>query len=201
MIFSISVLPGDWEIGAWSFYNMAMRIISGNLGGRTLRSPQSSRTHPMSEKARGALFNALGDISQLDVLDAFAGSGALGLEAISRGAKFVTAVDSDKKSTDTVKDNAMTLGVSGQIKVTRANISSWLDNNPKVKFDLVLCDPPYDSVNNEALVKAALAAKIGGTIVFSLPPNHELSLPKKGYEPLGVKNYGDATLAFCRRIS
>ena len=72
-----------------------MRIIAGYLGGRQFNSPRSNRTHPMSDKARGGLFNALGDISGLTVLDAFAGSGALSFEAISRGAESVIAVDID----------------------------------------------------------------------------------------------------------
>jgi 16S rRNA (guanine966-N2)-methyltransferase len=72
-----------------------VRIIAGSLKGRTFSEPHGHRTHPMSEKVRGALFNALGDIEGLTFLDAFAGSGALSFEAASRGAKSVIAIDKD----------------------------------------------------------------------------------------------------------
>ena len=71
-----------------------MRIISGVLGGRVFKAPNGNKTHPMSEKIRGAMFNSLGDISGLTVLDAFSGSGAVAIEAFSRGAEHVVAVDS-----------------------------------------------------------------------------------------------------------
>jgi len=70
-----------------------VRIIAGYLSGRQFNSPRSNRTHPMSDKARGGLFNSLGDISGLSLLDAFAGSGALSFEAISRGTASSVAVD------------------------------------------------------------------------------------------------------------
>src|SRR3989344_5907941 len=114
-----------------------MRIIAGKLKGRLLHEPHGHRTHPMAEKVRGALFNVLGDIDGLTVLDAFAGSGALGLEAISRGAEHVTAIDLDKRAVSVVKENANTLDINEKIKITKANVSSWSDNNSRKKFDLV----------------------------------------------------------------
>ena len=82
-----------------------MRVVSGSLGGRLFDSPRTHRTHPMSEKARGALFNTLGDIHGLRILDAYAGSGAITIEAESRGAQHVTAIDIDVEAIRTIASN------------------------------------------------------------------------------------------------
>lgn len=177
-----------------------MRIVAGGLGGRTFDSPPGRRTHPMSDKIRGAIFNMLGDVSGLTVLDAFAGSGALGLEAISRGASHVTAIDSDNAAHQTIIGNAEKLGVRKQIKATKANISSWSDNNLTETFDVVLADPPYDKVQVVLLAKLARHAKLGGVIVYSLPPDAGF-LAGNDLEQVSSKSYGDATLVICRRIS
>src|ERR1019366_3014872 len=107
-----------------------MRIIAGKFGGRVIESPKARRTHPMSEKARGGLFNMLGELDGLSVLDAFAGSGALSLEAVSRGAKHVTAIDIDKKAQVAIKKNIQTLDADGFVKPILAGAGSWSDNNP-----------------------------------------------------------------------
>ena len=81
------------------FMLMKLRVIAGVYGGRFLQSPTGNVTHPMGERIKGSLFNIIGgEIKGSVVLDAFAGSGALGIEALSRGAKFVTFIDNDKKS-------------------------------------------------------------------------------------------------------
>src|SRR5688500_6254990 len=106
-----------------------MRIITGYLGGRNFNSPRGHRTHPMSDKARGALFNALGDIEGLTVLDAFAGSGALSFEAISRGAVSATAIDIDKAAYEAIQANVESLGLEDKVTVLRKNIGGWSRNN------------------------------------------------------------------------
>jgi 16S rRNA (guanine966-N2)-methyltransferase len=171
-----------------------MRVISGKLGGRQFDSPHGSRTHPMSEKIRGALFNMLGDIAGMTVLDGFAGSGALGFESISRGARQVVAIDIDKSAHSVIVSNAGKLGVVAQIKAIRANAGSWSDNNPDALFDIVLCDPPYDAVQNDLLVKIAAHTKVGGIVVLSLPPSHASPLPTAKYRLLSTKQYGDSQL-------
>lgn len=175
-----------------------MRIIAGYLGGRKIDSPRSRRTHPMSDKVRGALFNALGDIANLTVLDAFTGSGALSLEAISRGADHVTAIDIDKSAINSVESNIKSLNIHNKVKAIRANASAWSDNNPNVRFDIIFCDPPYDQVRDMLLFKLAEHAKIGGLLVFSLPPKSPFSLPDSKYQLLSAKEYGDAELRFYR---
>lgn len=176
-----------------------MRIISGKLGGRNFSSPKGSRTHPMSEKVRGALFNALGDIEGLSVLDTFAGSGALSFEAISRGAKKAVAIDVDKSAHQTLQQNVNNLGISNQIKAVRANARGWSDNNPHEQFDIVLLDPPHDNLQPNLLSKLVQHAKQNGVVVMSLPPDILVFLPTTCHL-LASKKYGDIQLVFYRQI-
>lgn len=177
-----------------------MRIIAGILGGRQFDAPKGHRTHPMSEKARGGLFNALGDMTGLTVLDCFAGSGALSFEAASRGAAKVIAIDIDAEAHVAMNKSIRKLGVEGIVKSIRANVSSWSDNNTDVTFDIVICDPPYDNVRPELLTKLANHVEVGGIIVFSIPPDENMDVLTVDYSLLTSKSYGDARLMFYRRI-
>lgn len=178
-----------------------MRVIAGRLGGRLFDDPPGNRAHPMAEKVRGALFNVLGDINELVVLDAFMGSGMVSLEAASRGAKSVVAVEIDNNLHSNFLKKLRNPSVgSDDIKAVRANVSSWSDNNQDELFDIVICDPPYDDVKAKLLEKLAKHTKTGGVVVYSLPPTAEFLLPSKGFDLLKQKNYGDATLHFYRRI-
>ena len=178
-----------------------MRIITGRFGGRTIESPKGHRTHPMSDKIRGALFNALGDLTGLTVLDAFAGSGAVSIEAISRGARSSVAIDIDKSANTTLVNNITTLGLTDQIQIVRANARSWSVKNRQRQYDLVLLDPPYNDVQIELVERLARHCTVGGLVVMSLPPNTRIILPPENYERISEKSYGDATLTFFRRIS
>lgn len=122
----------------------------------------------MSERVRGAIFNMLGDIAGLSVLDAFAGSGALSIEAISRGAATAVAIDIDKNARQIITENAASLGLRS-ITAVRANVSSWSDNNPGRLFDLVLCDPPYDKPAVPLLQKLTRHVRNDGLLVLSWP--------------------------------
>lgn len=175
-----------------------MRIIAGSLGGQTFEAPKGHRTHPMSDKVRGGLFGVLGDISGLSVLDAFAGSGALSLEATSRGAASAVAIDIDKNAVETAKKNIQKLGVASQIKVTRANASGWSKNNPEAVFDLILCDPPFDDLQLTRLQALTNHLQPSGIFVINWPG--KLEVPEfSGLEIAQQKNYGDAQLVFyCR---
>lgn len=177
-----------------------MRVIAGSLGGRHFESPHGHRTHPMAEKVRGGLFNALGDIEGLTVLDAYSGSGALAIEAISRGARHVIAVDIDKHAHLTMMKNVEDLGLEDKIQTIRARIVAWLYRNSMDRFDLIFADPPYNDIHDKTLEKLAVRLKPEGVIVYSLPPNDPFKLPPKSYEKLAEKSYGDATLHFFRKI-
>jgi 16S rRNA (guanine966-N2)-methyltransferase len=176
-----------------------MRIIAGQLKGLSFASPHGHQTHPMSEKARGALFNTLGDISQLTVLDAFAGSGALAFEAVSRGAKSVIAIERDRLAQRTISENITHLNVEEQVRLIKTGANAWLQTSSD-SFDLVLLDPPYDDLQPKLLAKLANRSKIGGLAVLSLPPKTQIDLSPT-HEAVAAHDYGDAQLVFYRRIS
>ena len=171
-----------------------MRVITGILKSRQFKSPRSRRTRPMGDKVRGALFNVLGDIKGLSVLDAFSGSGALAIEAVSRGASDVWAIEKDAAAYECIVSNLEVLEIT-TIKATRANVSSWSSNNTDVLFDIVLCDPPYDAVPEGLIRKLARHVKPGGTLVLSWPASEKL--PKlTGLRLIQDQAYAEARLAF-----
>jgi 16S rRNA (guanine966-N2)-methyltransferase len=175
-----------------------VRVIAGRLGGRQFDSPKSSKTHPMSDKARGALFNVLGDIEGLTVLDAFAGSGALGFEAISRGAASVVSIDNDRAAQKTIEQNIRALAMGRQVKLIKASANAWLETNQGIMFDIVLCDPPYSDLQPNLLQRLSARLTPEGVLVLSWPgdkPAPEFT----GLRLLDQKNYGDITLAFYGR--
>jgi 16S rRNA (guanine966-N2)-methyltransferase len=172
-----------------------MRIIAGKLGGRVFQAPHGHRTHPMADKIRGALFNVLGDIEGLTVLDAFAGSGGLSFEAISRGAKSAIAIDHDGPAHKTLMRNIQDLGLEQEVKATKANASGWSDNNPEAQFDIVILAPPYDNLQKNLLAKLVKHTKDDGILVLDWPGKEEI--PEfDGLEQITDKNYGDAQLIF-----
>lgn len=176
-----------------------MRIIAGNLKGHHFDSPKNPKTHPMSEKMRGALFNMLGDIEDMTVFDAYGGSGALAFEAISRGAKKAVITEIDKFTWAVIKLNIETLCLEDTVKAIRANAASWSANNYTTQFDLVLCDPPYIAVKQNQLTQLTNNVKKGGLMVISLPS--KMILPK--IENMSLErdsDYGDGSLAFYRKI-
>lgn len=176
-----------------------MRIIAGKLGGRQFQAPHGHRVHPMSDKMRGALFNILGDIDGLTVLDAFAGSGALSLEAISRGAAKAAAIEIDKSAHSQIQKNIDNLHLEDKVKAIRANSGSWSDNNAKTKFDLVLLDPPYGNLSQDLLAKLTRHVAPNGLAALSYPGNRQ-SPAFSGLELITAKLYGDAQLVFYRKI-
>lgn len=116
-----------------------MRVVAGSFKGRTLHAPRGRAVRPTSDKVRGAIFNVLGDVGGAHVLDLFAGTGALGIEALSRGAADATFVDSD---TAPAERNLRDLGV--EAAVHRRDALAWLRDGLG-SYDLVFVDPPYSS--------------------------------------------------------
>lgn len=176
-----------------------MRIVAGALGGRVFDSPPGNRTHPMSERMRGGLFNALGDIEGLTVLDAFCGSGALSFEALSRGARYVTAVDIDKAATTTAVNSARALGLAGRFKAIRASLISWLETSPnEQRFDIILADPPYDDLQVASIERLISRLAVSGVFILSWPGKEKV--PEiSGLELVRRKDYGDSQLVFYKR--
>ncbi len=121
------------------------RIIAGVVGGRTLRTPRGSKTRPTSDRVREALFSALAArdiLAGARVLDLYAGSGALGLEALSRGSVSATFVESDRATAQLIADNARSLALAGARVVSRS-VLEVLRGEPESTYDLAFLDPPY----------------------------------------------------------
>ena len=120
-----------------------MRVVAGELGGRRLTAPRGSATRPTADRVREALFSILGDVSGAHVLDLYAGSGALGIEALSRGAATAEFVDSGPPAIAAIRRNLSDLGLDAAVH--RRDALAWLaDTANKRAFDLVFVDPPYD---------------------------------------------------------
>src|ERR1044071_5795110 len=137
-----------------------VRIVGGNLGGRLLRAPAGAATRPTSEKVREAVCNILDPVADARVLDLFAGSGALGLEALSRGATHVTFVDSARAAVTAIRNNLRALDVADRASVVAGDaVISAARLAPVVPWRLLFVDPPYRS----DLATRAVAA---------LPPDH-----------------------------
>lgn len=173
-----------------------MRIISGEFKSRILKDPKGHRTHPMSEKMLGALFNSLADVNGLTVLDAFAGTGAIGIEALSRGAARVYATEIDTDAFEVLKHNRDLITDEERMSVHRANVKSWLKNEDMV-FDLIIADPPYDAIGMNALDACAEHVKSGGVLVLSLPIAEHMNFKK--LKLIDEKRYGTAKLVFYKR--
>ncbi|MDO8336062.1 MAG: RsmD family RNA methyltransferase [Candidatus Saccharibacteria bacterium] len=172
-----------------------MRIIAGKIGGQLFKAPRGRRTHPMSDRIKGAIFNSLGNIEGLSVLDAFAGSGSLSYESVSRGASLVVAVESDKRAIKIIKDNIEKLRIENTCKIIHANVSSWSSNNKEQTFDIVIADPPYDNLRVEILQKLTRHIKDDGYYILSWPVGTDL--PKlEGITLEEVKQYSGAQIAY-----
>jgi len=122
------------------------RIISGEARGRRLKTPPGEATRPTSDRVREALFSALeaalGSLTGLRFLDLYAGSGAVGLEAMSRGAGLLTSVESDRRTAKLIQDNAKALGF-GNVEVLAHPVARVLGQPPRAPYDVVFADPPY----------------------------------------------------------
>lgn len=138
------------------------RIIGGTAGGRRLETPRGQTTRPTSDRVREALFSAIearaGSLDGLRFLDLYAGSGAVGLEAWSRGAGVVTMVEQDRRTASLITRNAAALGFS-RARVVAASVATVLQSPPAAPYDLVFSDPPYPMP--DADVAADLAALVG----------------------------------------
>jgi 16S rRNA (guanine966-N2)-methyltransferase len=133
-----------------------MRVIAGELGGRRLRSPRGQGTRPTSERAREALFSMLVELSGLRVLDLFAGSGALGIEALSRGAAAATFVERSPQALAALRANVAALGLGERARVVDGDALAAL--RLPGKYDLIFLDPPY-----------AAAGPLAGALARGLP--------------------------------
>jgi len=184
-----------------------MRVVGGRLRGRALKGPQSQTIRPTADRLRESLFNILihayGDpIEGARVLDLFAGTGALGIEALSRGAAFALFVDDGVEARALLRGNVEALGLGGTTKVFRRDATQLGPAHPVEPFSLVFTDPPY----GKGLAEKALAsARDGGWLMPGALAIVEEAVAAsfntpEGFEELERRAYGDTEFVFLRTL-
>jgi len=172
-----------------------MRVVAGVAGGRRLQAPAGRKVRPTSERVREALFNALGSLDAVagaTVLDLFAGTGALGIEALSRGATSATFVDADVQSVKVIKENLASTGMADRAKVVHADVFRFLADSPLVPpVDIAFADPPYAFADWPRLL-GALPARL-----VAIEARTHVDVPD-GWRALRSKRYGDTVVTLAR---
>jgi len=167
-----------------------VRVVAGDLRGRRLHAPPGSAVRPTSDRVREAVFSILGDVEGARVLDLFCGTGALGIEAVSRGAERAVLVDA---RTSAARRNVDSLGLAARIDVVRSDALRFLKRE-RSRFDLVFCDPPYDLAERlEAELGPLVAPRLaeGGRLITESASRRPLQLDL----PLELeRRYGDTLI-------
>ena len=172
-----------------------MRIVAGTLKGRRLQGPATDDVRPTSDRLRETLFNVLGpSVQGSRVLDGFAGTGAVGLEAISRGAVHVTFYESDPRAWKVAEANILHCGAGAACRMIHAN---FLTSKGRADCDLVFLDPPYDDDDLTGVLRVARThAAPGGVVVLEHRRSRETPLTADGMVRTRVLKSGDSGLSF-----
>jgi 16S rRNA (guanine966-N2)-methyltransferase len=182
-----------------------MRVVAGKLRGRTLKGPSSNSIRPTSDRLRESVFNILahghGDpITDARVLDLFAGTGALGIEAISRGARFALFVEDSAEGRAIIRENVEALGLGGVTRLFRRDATKLGEAHPVEPFSLAFCDPPYGrGLAEKALVSARDGGWLvdGAVVVVEESASVEFVAPEK-FEEVERREYDDTQVVFLR---
>jgi 16S rRNA (guanine966-N2)-methyltransferase len=177
------------------------RIVAGSAGGRRLSVPAGRRTRPTSERAREGLFSSLGDLTGARFLDLYAGSGAVGLEALSRGAASATLVESDASALRVLQANVAALGLPGA-EVRAGSVDRFLDEHgrrdePDERYDVVFLDPPYAHDIDPVLRRCV--AVVGEIVVVERATRDGPPTWPDAIVADRVRRYGDTALWYGRR--
>ncbi len=180
-----------------------MRIIAGRFRGKRLFSPEDQSVRPTPDRVRESLFNILAsrlgpNLSGLRVLDLFAGTGALGVEALSRGADYAVFVDNGVEARGAIRQNMEHFGLGGKGKLLRRDATMLGPVENFTPFDLVFCDPPYGKgLGEKALVAAHAGGWIasGATIVLEEKKGLDVALPEQ-FTPVDQRTYGQTSVHF-----
>jgi len=177
-----------------------MRIITGKFKGRPLYSPKNQAIRPTSDRAREFLFSYLGtNVYEARVLDLFAGSGALGIEAVSRGAASAVFVDQSKEAVDLINRNLEKFGLS--FPVIRRDAVSYLQSTLNEKFDLIFCDPPYKYTAFETIAERSRQQVLHPDGVLIYESDRRIDAPEiKGLEIIKVKKIGNTKMSIYRYV-
>ncbi|MBN1305386.1 MAG: 16S rRNA (guanine(966)-N(2))-methyltransferase RsmD [Anaerolineales bacterium] len=185
---------------------MSLRVISGKAKGRKLKPVPGNTTRPITDRVKEALFNILaGDIQDAVWWDLFGGTGAVGIEALSRGAAFVRFLDLSKTAVAIIRDNLEHTQLAEQAEVKRADAFSYLDQNPDRQFDYIYIAPPqYNELWSEALSK--IDRQPGwlvqdGWVIVQIHPREYRNLILKNVVKIDERKYGSTLLVFYERKS
>lgn len=180
-----------------------MRVVAGRFGGRTLDAPRGTATRPTTDRVREALFSVLGDLDGARVLDLYAGSGALGLEALSRGAAHATLVETSRSALAVIRRNVAKLGVEDATTVVPLPVERASGAiEAEAPFDLVLCDPPWPDLDRalgalDRLLARGILAPLA-RVVVEHPAGREVGLPGVRAEKSDQRRWGDTAVSLFR---
>lgn len=183
-----------------------MRIVGGEYGGRSLAAPRTSAIRPTSDRTRQAVFNVLehsfpGRLDGARVLDLFAGTGALGLEALSRGAASCLFIEESAEGRGLIRDNVEAFGLQGRTKIFRRDATRLGDSGTIQPFGLVFADPPYGKGMAGRALQSALAG--GWLDAAALCVVEEAASapfePGEGFEVVDQRDYGETVIRFLER--
>ncbi|NCU33991.1 16S rRNA (guanine(966)-N(2))-methyltransferase RsmD [Candidatus Saccharibacteria bacterium] len=191
---------------------MNIRLISGLFKNHKISAPNSRRTHPMSERSRNAIFNKIQSfLPEADVLDAFAGTGALGLEALSRGAGSATFIEKDRLAQKILAENLQILDKNesaGEGKLIRASVSGWLNSTTSQfelgeiaeipTFDIIFADPPYYDPQFPTIERLSERLNEDGILILSQPKEIE-TFSAQNLEIIDEKLYSGAKIIYLRK--
>lgn len=182
-----------------------LRIISGQFGGRLISADVGRATQPMGDRVRSALFNMI-DVEGKKVLDAYAGTGAVGLEALSRGAEKVDFVEKDRRAQRIIEENIETLGVDDKARLYKMNVRAFddwflkqIEEEKREKYDIIFVDPPYHLLPKEFSTAFMLKNLVKSKGLMILSYSGRLPVPTvNGVVVVDNRRYGEATLAVFR---
>jgi 16S rRNA (guanine(966)-N(2))-methyltransferase RsmD len=183
------------------------RIVAGAFGGRRLAVPVGEETRPTSDRVREALFSTLESLTEIEgcrFADLYAGSGAVGLEAASRGAAHVLLVEAQARAARSIRANIATLGLGGVCRLVTTRVASVLAATPDEAYDVIFADPPYGLPDEElATATAAIVGRgwlgAGGVLVLERSTRSGEPAAIEGITAERARRYGESTLWYFRR--
>jgi 16S rRNA (guanine966-N2)-methyltransferase len=180
-----------------------MRIISGRFGGRRLVSFDADHIRPTTDRIKESLFNKLqGAIEGASVLDLFSGTGNLSIEALSRGATRVVAVEMNRKSVDIIRKNLALLEIADEIEVHSQDVFKFLRGYKGPAFDIILADPPFTQSLGDDVVRSvadSLAMDHNSTFVTEVSSREKIAASYEGLKNLDDRDYGDKRVIYWQR--
>jgi 16S rRNA (guanine966-N2)-methyltransferase len=176
-----------------------VRILAGDYKGHPFAWPKTTSVRPLSDKVRAAIFDVIGPVHGLTVLDVYAGSGAAGFEAASRGAVLVEAIEANERVAKLISQNVATLGLDWGYVLYRITVETWLASPaqlpPTERYGVIIADPPYAKLDSDVLARLVPYLASNGVLVVS----HSSKLQPPALETAKLvqhKTYGDTSLSF-----